>query len=444
MNAPSTEAMRQAAATQDSTHGLGPQASAAQLICWLRDAYPHIQTKVLNDAPELAKSKAAAAPERPTPEPLRAQYSLIGYLDCAISIIASNATENENSSNANINGTRTIVQHIIDNTFYSEEDKKRILVQMRSIATTCPGVTWNDTHFRWSTNRIYNAPQNRDEWVTASPAETLNLVCEAILDSRRYSLSTGSTVEKDRLHRIHSLCRCLLSLQEQVDAGQLQKCSTGRQHDLLWLLDRVYLNKPNTEGNAKPIELMHETNTFLLGTLTDFVENEFSKLGDDERSSVTQHWILWQSGLLELSESPVVESLRKRYPSVEANNPDAVWKKMCLQFMSTKCKEAGLNPQHCKLDDIASSLPDVSLPGSLSMMAPLITKLLSAKSILRISAQSTAVKSNMLDSLVVNRKKALVVVQDSIKTGLWMSHTNSIQFFIPLRRCFRGCAVADI
>ena len=69
---------------------------------------------------------------------------------------------------------------------YPKEDIIHVLMQMLDIAKICPEFTWRQHHRHWAINNIFDAASERVLQVIASPAETLNLVCRAILDEQRY------------------------------------------------------------------------------------------------------------------------------------------------------------------------------------------------------------------------------------------------------------------
>ena len=164
-----------------STHNEAAQASAARLLSVLRLAYPSIQEEALTEG-------AAAA-----------QGSLIAYLQAKIEGREEDLVAIED--NPHIAATIRLIHKISINSCLTPAEKIKIWKQMKSIASTCPGIDWDDNHRTWSSNRIYNVLTKSDDIVTASPAETMNLVCAAILDTNRYATNND---EDDLGFRIES------------------------------------------------------------------------------------------------------------------------------------------------------------------------------------------------------------------------------------------------
>lgn len=212
-------------AKKNSTHGPAPEASAARLLRLLRVSYSDVAQKT----------------------PAAVQASLISYLQ---------GTENLTLEERNIPSiakTVELIDLIRKSPLWMEEDKKKIFIQMESIAGTCPEIRWDANHRHWSTNVIYNPETGLLEEVMASPAETLNLVCRAILDRERYEVGPQG-VEKDELCRVESLGNSLLSLRRQEEEGQVEFCAAGRQHEMLFLLDHSYQDLA-----GKPIEVINKS-----------------------------------------------------------------------------------------------------------------------------------------------------------------------------------------
>src|SRR3990167_284351 len=58
-----TKTLIAASKKNDSTHGIGPEASAATLILLLRDAYPHIKTRILTERIPVNNAQATSTPQ---------------------------------------------------------------------------------------------------------------------------------------------------------------------------------------------------------------------------------------------------------------------------------------------------------------------------------------------------------------------------------------------
>ena len=122
-------------------------------------------------------------------------------------------------------------------------------------------------------NRIYIDGQ--EKLVDASLGETLGLVCSALhgedvslqlhyQDIVERDLKPNETLEirlASELHaRMLSLFQCLKELSTD------KKCTGGRQHDLLYLLNGVY-PELKENGKCEPVLLIEDVNDFILGTL---------------------------------------------------------------------------------------------------------------------------------------------------------------------------------
>ena len=83
------------------------------------------------------------------------------------------------------------------------------------------------------------------------------------------------------LFRVESLSLVLLKLQQQKDEGH-ETCSAGRQHELLFLLNKAYLDKSYAEG-GKPVDLIESTPTFLLESLSLYIEEQLKRRPKEEQ-----------------------------------------------------------------------------------------------------------------------------------------------------------------
>ena len=336
-----------------STHGIASEASAARLIRLLRMTYPAIESQVLTETDALAMGRGAAK--------LAAQGSLIEYLKAKIEGRADELGADR--ENPDIARTIALIDAMSRMDSITPENKKKIWMQMVSIAGTCPGIDWDFNHKNWSSNRIYNREREVEEIVISSPAETMNLVCAALLDTSRYGASSSSD-EHDLQFRLESFCNRLLGLQAQKEAGQYEICSAGRQHEMLFLLNESYLDKPRDEATASPIQLIESTPTFLVDSLSSYIESELSRLDPRIRTQVVLDCMRWQVGLLDTEEYPLISYLKKTHGED--------WRSFCLNYIAERCKAFGLNPADCKLDELIDSLPYLALPSSSSMLEPMM------------------------------------------------------------------------
>lgn len=382
--------------TTDSTHGSAPEASAARLIRLLSSAYPGL-------------------------EPVKAaQDALVNYLQAKIDGLELNLAEV--SGYPQIATTLQLIHHIDRRATISTADKIKIWKQMVSIANTYPTKRWNDYDAKWSSNRIYNPETRTEDIVTASPAETMNLVCTAILDTHRY-LSSESGDEADLGFRVESFYTRLFDLQSQEDAGDLKFCAAGRQHEMLFILNNAYLDKKRDEPGALPIQLIESTQTFLVESLSSYINAELSRLDPRERAHVVLDSIRWQAGLIEGGEYPLIRWLTT---SVEGH-----WASGCLGYLAQRCLAFGINPAHCKLEDTMTSLPYMALPASSQMLEPLIDVIIKT-SPFRRREETTGGAPDRIDSwnaLIIAANAALGILQSTLTPDTCENHAQLIRDF---------------
>ena len=403
-------AIKEHVASAQSTHGQAPGASAARLIRLLREVYPSIKTGILTQAGPLSMLSE----------------DIIGSQGTLIQYIKDKIVRNEEDlgierENPHIASTIHVVDMIDALTDITPEAKKKIWTQMESIAATCPGIDWDDNHATWSTNRIYNSMTSKDEFVTASPAETLNLLCAAISDTHRFIVSESGD-EVDLRFRLESLCSVLLRLQEQKDIGQHEVCSAGRQHEMLFLLNKAYLSKPREEG-GEPIELIENTETFLVDSLSVYVESQLKRFSAQDRAKVVLDWIRWQTGLIEADESPLITRLK-------ADQGDD-WRLGCKQYLIDRCRLFGLNPSECKLDELIAGLDYLPVPATQYMLTPVIEAIMRTKPLNQrpFSAEAVAGEEDEWDRLIALSNMALALMKSLITPETCESHSIAIRDF---------------
>ena len=377
---------------QDSTHGVAPEASAARFILILREAYP-------------SPSQEASH----SPVDLRAQGTLIHYLQ-QLSLNLDFSLSPEEASNPSITETLKVITFINTSGVFTKEEKQKIFTQMSSIASTCPSMDWNPTHERWSTNRLYNPTENKDELIIASPAETLNLVCKALLDKERYDMINA----KDEQARMESLAGSLLKLQEQKEQGQYNLCSAGRQHEMLALLHRSYLDKPQCL-NGKALEFIVSTDIFLLESLSLYIEEAIARLPKEAQSMLILNWARWQAGLNEVDESPLLTWLTH----------DSTWKSKCEAYLAHRCEAFGLNPALCALQSTIDSIEDMSIPATENMLMPLVVAIVNRPLLPRHQGMRDDEKSHC----IALSNLALIQMQEVMTPLFITTHAQAIKDF---------------
>lgn len=190
-----TTVVRATSSARDSKHNMAAQASAGRLISLLRNSYPQI--------------KSTEARQRAH------QASLIQHLD-KLAQNKNHSVAKDETIDSSIRSTLQMAEYILTNTPFPAEQKIQVVTQMRTIANLCPGFAW--------THEI----MQKKEAVAASPAETLNLVCQAIFDSTQFF--PKEPTETALSDQVASLFIALLALQEDDGHQKLQPCATGHQH----------------------------------------------------------------------------------------------------------------------------------------------------------------------------------------------------------------------
>ena len=420
--------------TRQSTHGAAPEASAGRLIRILRSAYPQIKGGALTASAFVAGLEALVA----------AQGSLIVYLQSKIGAVEEDIGDARD--NAEIAATIQVIDAISDDQRLSSEDKKKIWIQMKAIASTCPGLNWDKDHRIWSSNRVYNALTMSDDIVIASPAETMNLVCAALLDTRRYMPTDGSTDLMDLGFRLASFCAGLLQLQTEEEAGQFKFCAAGRQHEMLFLLNMSYLDKPRDQASAVSVRMFEYTGTFLIASLSDYIDSELSSLGTvteplqpschPEATEISHHTsgsarraqvvldsMRWQANLLEADTSPLITWLDAKH--------HGRWKVDCISYLSKRCIAFGMNPTQCKLQEVIESLPFLTLPSSSQMLEPMMDVIFRTEPFKVREQRGAGVVAGMTDwdGLVVLTNAALARIKSSISAKTCESEGQLIRDF---------------
>jgi hypothetical protein len=349
--------------TSPDTHNPAAQASAAKFIKILREAYPYIALLTIDDG--IATS---------------AQASLLQYLDSVIhpaSLMSEEekALARENSSIRYSIQWIDYVRHLPSETL-SEEDKKSIFEQMKVIASSYPGGVWDAHQEQWSINQFYNKDTETADRMMTPPAAALNLVCRALFDKTRY-LSEDDQWENDFGLRAITVYLHLLHLRQQTREGQLEKCAAGLQHDLLYCLNGSYLDKPRAE-HGKPVELLMDTGLFLQSSLSTFVAAHISERSTDAATSaMVLNWMHWASmDGSDDRDNPMILWLRGLFASEAATDPDVGWKHACTAYVTTRCKEYGLNPGGCSIADFIDMLKDIPVVVSHHVVLPLVSEIM--------------------------------------------------------------------
>ena len=330
-------------------HNPVAQASAAKLTQLLHMTYPEIvpfPTETESDHPAN-----------------QAQASLLDYLNAIILKSALDEPPLEAIKTIpNIKGTIQWIDYVnaLPTETLSDEDKKRIFQQMQVIAGIYPAGNWHADHKQWSINNLYKKEIKTNVTIMTPPALALNLVCAALFDGSRF-LQDEKQSDGGLGIRIESIYRYLLELKKQDEAGGLEKCSAGLQHDLLFFLNKSYLDKPREEG-GKPVEMPMECIAFLDDSFTLFLYNEIQKKDDEPTRALIQDWIDWEIAECgsNAGKNPMLVCLRTVYPTTDGKD-DSGWKNACRQYLIDRCEDFGLDSNECRIDSYLINMQSYSV-----------------------------------------------------------------------------------
>jgi hypothetical protein len=210
--------------------------------------------------------------------------------------------------------------------------KQVIFAELKKIVT-------HDLHDRWSENSYFDEKTNSSKTISVSPAQTLHLVCAALIDRGNHrraasavmitapdetrmpasssssgrgaassSSSSGGAASSSSSsspiivppaqegeaawlkEQARLLAQGLISMAEERSKAERDKCSGGYQHDLLWLLQGSYLDE-----HQKPFVFVDDLGAFLLQQLYAYVEERLALKSDAERLAFYQRWLAWSS-----------------------------------------------------------------------------------------------------------------------------------------------------
>ena len=390
------------------THEVAVQASAAKLIKLLHEAYPGISQFLDSNAESAARL---------------AQASLLGYLETLLNPEAGSMGEKERElapKNSNIKGTIQFIEYVnqLPLETLNAEAKQSIFAQLKVIASRYPGGVWDDQQQQWSINRFYNKDTQAIETIMTPPAVALNLVCTALFDKTRY-LSSDAQWEQDLALRLITVYEHLLALRRQTAQGQLEKCSAGLQHDLLYFLNGSYLG-----ANGKPIELLMDTESFLLNSLSTFVEQHIHERWHEPTTQrMVLAWMHWATEGSDEQINPMISWLGGVFPSTNPD-ADAGWKEACTKYMIERCKDFGLNPQACPLAAYIETLPEIPVVVSEETISPVVAEILQMG---RLAIAQSNYPSDSLYHLIHLRNEVLSQFKGQVNLEITSSNIDGVK-----------------
>lgn len=142
--------------------------------------------------------------------------------------------------------------------------------------------------------------------------------------------------------RLISLSECCKELQTFSEEHSYDICSTGRQHALIFLLNKSYLTLPNRNDSA--IQLIEDRYTFFLEKINHFIDRLIQAESEQNQAMLYVKWLSAKNEIIEEKIAPVIEFLRNKFPST-TEDLDESWKKECKQFLNDECLSFGLDPK---------------------------------------------------------------------------------------------------
>lgn len=221
----------------------------------------------------------------------------------------------------------------------------------------------NFGHDHFTKNKYFNGTQLVE--VDASLGEVLNLVCLAsMFQEQRYSLLNPEGYNRDRNARVLSIFSALERLSKD------SVCSAGRQHEILFLLNRVYpVQQP--DGNYQAIILIEDVFSFLLERLYTFLGQQAKRsIPTEYLLAHTRLWIKHQVGI-DPEPHPSLESwLSEKIPPLKG-------------YLADQCLHYGLNPNEVTIRraiEEYSNIPDFwNVPADINPLVPDLIEIYSAK-----------------------------------------------------------------
>jgi len=355
------------------THNTAAQASAYKLIQLLQATYPEPQSleaqrllsRYLQHLANLAEPEKAPALDPPL---LQAEIAAL-------------------KAEPSIQGTMQMLQWITDDKSrnWTAEDKRLAYEQIQVIVNLFPGNLdyYTPQQQHWSINTACDANGKQLEKLETSPATALNLVCKAIFDMK-HCFSLAGKKEINLRYRVESFFTWMRDLRRQTNEGFREKCSAGLQHDLLYLLNKVYLGSDN-----QPVELLMDTQSFVKNSLSLFVAKKIEdKCSEDEANSLILAWMQYLAtptvpGDSSAPEAPILVWLRKIMPAKDPD-ADAAWKLQCGKFLRQHCWDFGLNPPNNVVEGFISAeiIADLPVPTEHNTMLPLVMEIFKQQSFL--------------------------------------------------------------
>lgn len=318
---------------RQNTHEAAAQASAAKLLLLLRDDQKRIEQDI--SEAEQGYLKGYVAWKRGQAE---------------MPILPENSF--------NITGILSFIDYVVEQTIPPFNDAKKqtaVFFEMGRLVAL--------GRDEWTRNGVYDNGEMRV--VDASLGETLDLVCAATLgDYVPGYTSLGQANETDKQDRMLSLFNCLVSL------AASKKCTGGRQHDLLFLLNHVY--PVLQDGAYHPVKMIEDDRGFLLDLMNDFLSNAAREAYRDEAAllAFTREWVQYEA------------SATDDFPAgVKA------WFAGCIprltEHLNEQCKKNGLNPFDPRIQEkitfFCSAADALNVPRDIYPLMPLFIEIYSLK-----------------------------------------------------------------
>jgi len=265
------------------THNAAVQACAAKLILLLRKDFSAVAPLSADETKQIIANMS--------------QY--LRYIDGDSQRLDENAVLKGKKIIAENSAILQFIKYVLSqkkSPFDAEETRKKVFKEILRLCAL--------DRDHWTQNAVTQTTNNAETVVDAGLGETLGLVYLALSIGPNNGVGyqklksnitkdTEKDIEEDKEHRLLSLFKTLERLASET------KCTGGRQHDLLYLLNGVY-PEIKADGSYKAIQLIEDLNAFLLESMNNFLIEKLLEIETEENNqsklfNLVKTWILNQT-----------------------------------------------------------------------------------------------------------------------------------------------------
>ena len=275
-------------------------------------------------------------------------------------------------SHAALCGISHLVRHLFTRMAYrSVEDKLQVLEEIER------QIWLGQDH--WTRNAVFI--DGEAQVIDVSLGEALHLVTMVLCGDKL----EGSEQERDL--RIDTLFNTLLKLRKD------NKCTGGRQHDVLYVLNGVYQIK-TADGRSEYWLMIEDTQEFLIQTLQQYVVNRFT--GRFKPDDIV-HWVASEV------------DTRVEMPASIASVLDEIQADAAV-YLKARAAQFGLNLSDAVVGDVVGAIQSIPVPEGLLRegLVPLLRGFYALKKTGQISERDDGIDSlkgrlNMLNIIKLER-----------------------------------------